>query len=162
VQNEKFCPKSRWIPAKGGSKHKKRNIEIALFVFIVCGAEGETRKVSPALLNQPTVIKAFSNFNPNLLQVGLCKSYVPLHPIIHRVNQAQTLGITRNHTQHQFKASPAPIEIDTATPYLPGLPGPSRWFALWVLHDACFRVTRCKDIIGHIVQWTCRPTGPGA
>ena len=24
-------------------KHKKRNVEIALFVFIVCGAEGEIR-----------------------------------------------------------------------------------------------------------------------
>lgn len=25
--------------------HKKRNVEIALFVFIVCGAEGESRKI---------------------------------------------------------------------------------------------------------------------
>lgn len=31
-----------WID--GGLKHKKRNVEIALFVFIVCGAAGEIVK----------------------------------------------------------------------------------------------------------------------
>jgi hypothetical protein len=31
--------------ARGDGERKKRNIETALFVFIICGAEGETRQI---------------------------------------------------------------------------------------------------------------------
>ena len=64
-----YCPNRGWLPncsdagrqtgsyqGREGLQQKKRNVEIALFMFIVCGAEGETRTPTrePSLDPEPS------------------------------------------------------------------------------------------------------------